>query len=46
MAIVLCEWSADPAIDIGKVIRMVLMHDLVEIDTGDAFIYDEEARGG
>jgi putative hydrolase of HD superfamily len=44
MAIVLCEWSADSAIDITKVIRMVLMHDLVEIDTGDVFIYDEEAR--
>jgi putative hydrolase of HD superfamily len=44
MAIVLCEWSADSAIDITRVIRMLLMHDLVEIDTGDVFIYDEEAR--
>jgi len=44
MAIVLCEWGEDSAIDISKVIRMVLMHDLVEIDTGDVFIYDEEAR--
>jgi putative hydrolase of HD superfamily len=44
MAVVLCEWSADSAIDITKVVRMVLMHVLVEIDTGDVFIYDEEAR--
>jgi putative hydrolase of HD superfamily len=44
MAAVLAEWSADSNIDIAKVMRMVLIHDLVEIDTGDVFVYDEEAR--
>jgi putative hydrolase of HD superfamily len=44
MAIVLSEWSAESEIDLAKVIRMVLMHDLVEIDTGDVFVYDEAAR--
>jgi putative hydrolase of HD superfamily len=41
MALVLAEY-ADPAVDTGRVIRMVLLHDLVEIDAGDTFCYDEE----
>ncbi|MFV0265921.1 MAG: HD domain-containing protein [Draconibacterium sp.] len=28
-------------IDLCKVIKMVLIHDIVEIDAGDTFIYDE-----
>lgn len=39
MAIVLAEHSDKP-IDILKVVKMVLIHDLVEIDAGDTFIYD------
>ena len=39
MAIVLAEHSNEP-IDILKVIKMVLIHDIVEIDAGDIFIYD------
>jgi putative hydrolase of HD superfamily len=39
MAIVLAEHSNEP-IDIFKVIKMVLIHDIVEIDAGDTFIYD------
>ncbi|WP_348822344.1 HD domain-containing protein [Flavobacterium aestuarii] len=39
MAIVLAEHS-DAPIDILKVIKMVLIHDIVEIDAGDTFIYD------
>ncbi len=39
MAIVLAEHSDTP-IDILKVIKMVLIHDIVEIDAGDIFIYD------
>lgn len=31
---------ANESIDILKVIKMVLIHDLVEIDAGDTFIYD------
>lgn len=40
MAIVLNEYS-DAKIDILKVIKMVLIHDIVEIDAGDTFIYDQ-----
>lgn len=39
MAIVLAEHSNVP-IDILKVLKMVLIHDIVEIDAGDTFIYD------
>lgn len=39
MAIVLAEHSNVP-IDILKVVKMVLIHDIVEIDAGDTFIYD------
>jgi putative hydrolases of HD superfamily len=39
MAIVLQE-HANSAVDIVKVIKMVLIHDLVEIDAGDTFLYD------
>jgi len=39
MAIVLAEHSDEP-IDILKVVKMVLIHDIVEIDAGDVFIYD------
>jgi putative hydrolase of HD superfamily len=39
MAVVLAEHSDKP-IDILKVLKMVLIHDIVEIDAGDTFIYD------
>jgi len=39
MTIVLAEHS-DQKIDILKVVKMVLIHDIVEIDAGDTFIYD------
>jgi putative hydrolases of HD superfamily len=35
---------APPGIDIGRVIAMVLVHDLVEIDAGDLFLYADEAQ--
>ena len=37
-AMVLAD-QADPAVDIGRVIRMLLIHDLVEIDVGDTPIH-------
>lgn len=40
MAIVLSEYS-DAEIDLLKVVKMVLIHDIVEIDAGDTFIYDQ-----
>lgn len=39
MALVLAEHSDKP-IDLLKVVKMVLIHDIVEIDAGDTFIYD------
>ncbi len=41
MAMVLAEHTNE-AIDILKVIKMVLIHDIVEIDAGDTFIYDTQ----
>lgn len=42
MAILLSEYFADKDIDVLKVLKMVLIHDLVEIDAGDTFCYDEK----
>lgn len=39
MAMVLAE-HADDSIDLLKVLKMVLIHDIVEIDTGDIFLHD------
>jgi putative hydrolase of HD superfamily len=39
MAITLAE-HAPPGTDIDRVVRMLLVHDLVEIDAGDTFAYD------
>lgn len=44
MAILLSEYSVDKDLDLLKVVKMVLIHDLVEIDAGDTFIYDEKAN--
>jgi putative hydrolase of HD superfamily len=41
MAIVLSEHANAP-IDVLKVVKMLLIHDLVEIDAGDTFIYDTQ----
>src|SRR6478609_8306603 len=39
MTIVLAQHS-DKQIDVLKVLKMVLIHDIVEIDAGDTFLYD------
>ena len=44
MAMVLAEHANHPDIDLSKVIRMLLIHDLVEIDAGDTFAYDIAAK--
>lgn len=41
MTIILAEHSDKP-IDVLKVLKMVLIHDIVEIDAGDTFIYDAQ----
>lgn len=40
MAVLLKEYSNED-VDLAKVIPMVLIHDLVEIDAGDTYAYDE-----
>ena len=40
MAMVLFEHCALPAVDLDRVIRMALVHDLVEIYAGDTYAYD------
>ena len=43
MAYLLKEYSNEP-VDIAKVMIMCLIHDIVEIDAGDTYAYDEEAK--
>jgi putative hydrolase of HD superfamily len=43
MALVLAE-HAPAGTDIGRVIGMLLVHDLVEIDAGDLFVYADDAQ--
>lgn len=40
MAVLLKEYSNEE-VDLAKVVPMVLIHDLVEIDAGDTYAYDE-----
>lgn len=44
MAMVLIEQSRTRDLDQLKVIKMLLIHDLVEISAGDTFLYDEDKR--
>ena len=43
MAVLLAEYSNEP-VDVLKVVKMLLIHDLVEIDAGDSYAYDEAAQ--
>jgi putative hydrolase of HD superfamily len=42
MAMLLTEYVKDEGIDLLRVMKMVLIHDIVEIDAGDTFAYDEK----
>jgi putative hydrolase of HD superfamily len=44
MAALLHEYAAPGAIDLLRVVRMVVVHDVVEIDAGDLYAYDEAGR--
>ena len=41
MAVLLKEYTPEE-VDLSKVIPMVLIHDLVEIDAGDTYAYDDD----
>ena len=43
MVILLAEHANEP-IDVLKTIKMLLIHDIVEIDAGDTYAYDEEGK--
>ncbi|MEH0741254.1 HD domain-containing protein [Vibrio cholerae] len=42
MAVLLQEHANQP-VDIARVVKMLLLHDIVEIDAGDTFVYDAKA---
>jgi len=42
MALLMQEHANEP-VDIERVLKMLLMHDVVEIDAGDTFVYDAAA---
>ncbi|MFC5700107.1 HD family hydrolase [Cohnella faecalis] len=42
IAMALLEHAGDPAPDLNRVIKLLLLHDLVEIDAGDTFAYDDK----
>lgn len=44
-ALLLAEHAAEP-VNGARVAAMVLVHDVVEIDAGDTFVYDTEAAAG
>lgn len=41
-ALVLAPFASEP-VDVGKAVAMALVHDIVEIDAGDTFAYDDNA---
>ncbi len=43
MAYLLQEYAVAP-VDVSRVVPMVLIHDLVEIDAGDTYAYDAEGK--
>jgi putative hydrolase of HD superfamily len=43
MAILLAEHANEP-VDVARVVKMVLVHDIVEIDAGDTYFYDTAAE--
>jgi len=42
-AMVLAEHSNE-TVDINRVVKMLVVHDIVEVDAGDTFIYDDAGR--
>jgi putative hydrolase of HD superfamily len=44
--LVLAEHADAPNLDVLRVLRMLIVHDLVEIDAGDTFAYDDAGMAG
>ena len=45
MSVLLAEYATEP-VDMLRVIKMLLVHDLIEIDAGDTFAYDVAGNVG
>lgn len=43
MAFVLSDYANEP-VDVSKTMKMVLLHDVIEIDAGDTYAYDTEGN--
>ena len=41
---VLSEYARDAGIDFFRVMKILLVHDLIEIDAGDTYCYDDQGR--
>lgn len=46
MAVILAKYAPVERLDVARVMKMVIVHDIVEIDAGDAFVYDDAAALG
>src|SRR3569833_830768 len=46
LAITLAEHANQPNLDLLRVLKMLIIHDLEESDAGDTFAYDAARRGG
>lgn len=44
MALLLLEYANFP-VNLERVVKMLLLHDIVEIDAGDTFLYSKERKG-
>ncbi len=44
LVFVLAEYSKESDVDLLHVVKMLLIHDLVEIDAGDTYCYDDKGR--
>jgi putative hydrolases of HD superfamily len=42
-AMLLAEHAREP-VDASRVVRMLVVHDLVEVDAGDTYVYDDQAQ--
>ena len=44
MVLILSEYAKDPDVDLFRVMKILLVHDLIEIDAGDTYCYDDQGR--
>jgi len=42
--LVLSEYAKDSDVDLFRVMKILLVHDLIEIDAGDTYCYDDQGR--